>query len=74
LRRLSEIRRNLNGRNIIQPKTWEWQPLIWVILQWNQTHWFDENRGGSGDPSPFTALGTYMGMKATAKKCMEVIA
>lgn len=26
-----------------------------------------ETRGGLGDPSPFTALGTYMGMKAAAK-------
>ncbi len=27
-----------------------------------------EIRGGGGDPSPVTAYGTYMGMKATAKK------
>ncbi|MGF1533323.1 MAG: Glu/Leu/Phe/Val dehydrogenase dimerization domain-containing protein [Bernardetiaceae bacterium] len=27
-----------------------------------------ESEGGAGDPSPFTALGTYMGMKAAAKK------
>ncbi len=27
-----------------------------------------ETRGGSGDPSPFTALGVYVGMKAAAKK------
>jgi leucine dehydrogenase len=27
-----------------------------------------ESRGGSGDPSPFTALGVYVGMKAAAKK------
>ncbi|MBI4211297.1 MAG: Glu/Leu/Phe/Val dehydrogenase, partial [Deltaproteobacteria bacterium] len=27
----------------------------------------DRNLGGSGDPSPFTALGVFMGIKATAK-------
>ncbi len=27
-----------------------------------------ENMGGGGDPSPVTAYGTYLGMKATAKK------
>jgi leucine dehydrogenase len=27
-----------------------------------------EHSGGSGDPSPFTALGTYIGMKACANK------
>ena len=27
-----------------------------------------ESMGGSGDPSPVTAYGTYMGMKAAAKK------
>lgn len=27
-----------------------------------------EYLGGGGDPSPFTALGVYMGMKAAANK------
>jgi Glutamate dehydrogenase/leucine dehydrogenase len=27
-----------------------------------------ESMGGGGDPSPVTAYGTYMGMKASAKK------
>jgi leucine dehydrogenase len=28
-----------------------------------------ENMGGGGDPSPVTAYGVYMGMKASAKEC-----
>ncbi len=60
---------NLNGKYItaedvgMSPKA-----LEYVAMETDSVAGMPIERGGSGDPSPFTALGVYMGMKAAAKK------
>ncbi len=44
------------------------QAMEWIKEKTPYVTGIDQNKGGSGDPSPFTALGVYMGMKAAAKK------
>lgn len=41
--------------------------IEWVKMETNYVAGLPEYRGGSGDPSPVTAYGVYMGMKAAAK-------
>lgn len=41
--------------------------IEWVKMETNHVAGLPEYRGGSGDPSPVTAYGVYMGMKAAAK-------
>ena len=42
--------------------------MEWVRMETDFVTGIDEALGGSGDPSPVTAIGTYYGIKATAKK------
>lgn len=42
--------------------------MDWISVETEHVTGLPEYKGGSGDPSPVTAFGTYMGMKATAKK------
>lgn len=42
--------------------------MEWVNLETKHVAGLPEYLGGSGDPSPVTAYGVYMGMKAAAKK------
>ncbi len=42
--------------------------IEWVKMESDYVAGLPEYRGGSGDPSPVTAYGVYMGMKAAAKK------
>jgi len=39
-----------------------------IAYETNHVCGLPESKGGSGDPSPFTALGVYVSMKAAAKK------
>ncbi len=42
--------------------------MEWVRMETDFVTGIDEALGGSGDPSPVTAMGTFYGMKASAKK------
>ncbi|MBS1271112.1 MAG: Leucine dehydrogenase [Candidatus Marinimicrobia bacterium] len=42
--------------------------MEWVRYETNYVTGIDEALGGGGDPSPVTALGTFYGIKAAAKK------
>ncbi len=43
------------------------QDMRWVSQETNHVAGLPESMGGGGDPSPVTAYGVYMGMKASAK-------
>ncbi len=69
LRLFGKFVRNLNGKYITAEDVGMTSKDMDVIS--NETKHvcgLPESKGGSGDPSPFTALGVYMGMKAAAKK------
>src|SRR5690606_18374081 len=42
--------------------------MEYIQLETNHVTGVPEYMGGSGDPSPFTAYGVFVGMKASAKK------
>ena len=42
--------------------------MEYIAMETNHVTGLPERLGGTGDPSPVTAYGTYMGMKAAAKK------
>jgi leucine dehydrogenase len=44
------------------------QMMEWVHEETNYVAGLSADLGGSGDPSPFTAYGTFVGIKASAKK------
>lgn len=44
------------------------QEMTWIYSETNYVTGIPKTMGGSGDPSPVTAYGVYMGMKAAAKK------
>lgn len=46
----------------------EVQDMEWVNMETKYVTGIPKSIGGSGDPSPVTAYGVYMGMKACAKK------
>ncbi|MDX1618711.1 MAG: Glu/Leu/Phe/Val dehydrogenase dimerization domain-containing protein [Balneolaceae bacterium] len=46
----------------------EVQDMEWVHMETKYVSGIPKSLGGSGDPSPVTAYGVYMGMKACAKK------
>lgn len=68
-RRFGKFVQSLSGKYItaedvgISPKDMEW-----VNMETKHVSGLPESLGGSGDPSPVTAYGVYMGMKAAAKK------
>jgi leucine dehydrogenase len=43
------------------------QDMEWIAMETKSVSGLPEHKGGSGDPSPVTAYGVYMGMKAAAK-------
>ena len=69
LRKFGRFVKNLNGSYITAedigttPKDMEY-----IRMETEHVCGLPEAMGGSGDPSPVTAYGTYMGMKAAAKK------
>ncbi len=69
LRRFGKFVESLNGKYItaedVNMKTRDMES---IAMETSHVTGLPEVRGGGGDPSPVTAYGTYMGMKATAKK------
>ncbi|WP_345156239.1 Glu/Leu/Phe/Val dehydrogenase [Pontibacter saemangeumensis] len=69
LRKFGRFVKNMNGCYITAedvgttPKDMEY-----IRMETEHVSGLPEAMGGSGDPSPVTAYGTYMGMKAAAKK------
>jgi leucine dehydrogenase len=68
-RRYGRFVNSLNGKYITaEDVNTNTADMEFVSLETNFVTGVPEYAGGSGDPSPFTAKGVYMGMKASAKK------
>lgn len=69
LRRFGKFVDSLNGKYItaedVNIKT---RDIVYMGMETKHVTGLPENMGGGGDPSPVTAYGVYLGMKATAKK------
>ena len=69
MRRFGKFVDSLGGRYItaedVNMKT---RDMEYVHLETDYVTGLPESMGGGGDPSPVTAYGTYLGMKASAKK------
>ncbi len=69
LRRFGRFVESLGGRYItaedVNMKT---RDMEFISMETNHVTGLPESQGGGGDPSPVTAYGTYLGMKAAAKK------
>jgi len=69
LRRFGKFIESLNGKYItaedVNMKT---SDMEYISMETSHVTGLPEFRGGSGDPSPVTAYGTYVGMKAMTKK------
>jgi leucine dehydrogenase len=69
LRRFGKFVNSLNGKYItaedVNMKT---SDMEYINMETKHVTGLPESMGGGGDPSPVTAFGVYMGMKATAKK------
>ena len=69
LRRFGKFVQSLGGKYItaedVNMKT---RDMEIIGMETKYVTGLPEVRGGGGDPSPVTAYGTYLGMKATAKK------
>lgn len=69
LRRFGKFVQSLNGKYItaedVNMKT---SDMEYIGMETKYVTGLPETMGGSGDPSPVTAYGTYIGIKATAKK------
>src|SRR5258705_2296291 len=64
-----EFIESLNGRYITAEDVGtNTQDMVYVRKNPTHVTGLPENMGGSGDPSPVTAYGVYMGMKAAAKE------
>lgn len=68
-RRYGRFVNSLNGKYITaEDVNTNTSDMEFVSLETKFVTGVPEYAGGSGDPSPFTATGVYMGMKASAKK------
>lgn len=69
LRRFGKFVNSLNGKYItaedVNMKT---SDMEYLFMETKHVTGLPESMGGGGDPSPVTAYGVYMGMKAAAKK------
>jgi len=69
MRRFGKFIESLGGRYItaedVNMKT---RDMEYIAMETQYVTGLSEMRGGGGDPSPITAFGTYMGIKATCKK------
>lgn len=69
LRRFGKFVNSLSGKYItaedVNMKTAD---MEYIYMETPYVTGLPESMGGGGDPSPVTAFGVYMGMKATAKK------
>ncbi|GAA4831984.1 Glu/Leu/Phe/Val dehydrogenase dimerization domain-containing protein [Algivirga pacifica] len=69
LRAYGKFVRNLNGKYITAEDVgMNSSDMEHIAAETKHVSGMPESRGGLGDPSPFTAYTTYMGMKAAAKK------
>ncbi len=69
LRRFGKFVDGLNGRYITaEDMGMATEDMDFIAQETKYAAGIYEDEGGSGDPSPYTALGTYMGMKAAAQK------
>ena len=68
LRAFGNFIENLNGKYITAEDVgMTSRDMEFIKMQTNYVSGLPDYLGGLGDPSPFTAYGTYMGMKAAAK-------
>lgn len=69
LRAFGKFVENLNGKYITAEDVgMTSRDMEYLSSETRHVAGMPETRGGLGDPSPFTAYSTYMGMKAAAKK------
>lgn len=69
MRRFGKFVENLNGKYITAEDVGtSTRDMEWVKMETDHVTGIPEVMGGSGDPSPVTAFGTYLGMKASMKK------
>lgn len=69
LRKFGRFVKNLNGKYITaEDVNMTTKDMEYIRMETKHVAGLPESMGGSGDPSPVTAYGTYMGMKAAAKK------
>lgn len=68
-RRYGKFVNSLNGKYITaEDVNTSARDMEYISLETNHVTGVPEYMGGSGDPSPFTAYGVFVGMKASAKK------
>lgn len=68
-RRYGKFVNSLNGKYITaEDVNTSAQDMEYIAMETEFVTGVPEYMGGSGDPSPFTAYGVYVGMKASAKK------
>lgn len=69
MRKFGRFVENLNGKYITAEDVGTTtKDMEYVNMETNHVVGLPETMGGGGDPSPVTAYGVYMGMKASAKK------
>lgn len=69
LRKFGRFIENLNGKYITAEDVgMTSKDMEYIAMETRHVTGLPENVGGGGDPSPVTAYGTYMGIKAAAKK------
>ena len=69
MRRFGMFVENLNGKYITAEDVGtNTRDMEWIKMSTDHVTGIPESMGGSGDPSPVTAYGTYLGMKASVKK------
>lgn len=69
LRRFGRFIESLGGRYVTaEDVNMNTSDMEYIRMQTRHVAGLPEIKGGAGDPSPVTAYGTYMGMKAAAKK------
>lgn len=69
LRRFGRFIESLGGRYVTaEDMNMNTADMEYIGMETKHVAGLPQIKGGSGDPSPVTAFGTYMGMKAAAKK------
>jgi leucine dehydrogenase len=69
VRRFGRFVENLGGRYVTaEDMNMKPSDMEYIAMETRHVAGLPEIKGGAGDPSPVTAFGVYMGMKAAAKK------
>ena len=69
MRKFGRFVENLNGKYVTAEDVGiSTKDMEYINMETNRVVGLPIHMGGSGDPSPFTAYGVYLGMKAAAKK------